>query len=160
MREDEFTYLFRLDSGQGHLATEEYLILCVHAQTCGMLYVREVGVLQLTYLSLTFVDGAQIEGFGLHTQVTYRYCVRINRFSLLRNNLTFNIHTLRSLGGIRRDGDSLLETTRTTAAVLERSESIYRQAVDHYNQTLRKPWVYPPAALMGFRIIQNGGEDS
>lgn len=45
------------------------------------------------------------------------------------------------------------------AAVLERSESIYRQAVDHYNQTLRKPWVYPPAALMGFRIIQNGGED-
>ena len=46
------------------------------------------------------------------------------------------------------------------AAVLARSESIYRQAVDHYNQTLRKPWVYPPAALMGFRIIQNGGEDS
>ena len=46
------------------------------------------------------------------------------------------------------------------AAVLERSESIYRQAVEHYNQTLRKPWVCPPAALMGFRIIQNGGEDS
>ena len=45
------------------------------------------------------------------------------------------------------------------AAVLERSESIYRQAVDHYNQTLRKPWVYPSAALMGFRMIQNGDED-
>lgn len=44
------------------------------------------------------------------------------------------------------------------AAVLARSESIYRQAVDHYNQTLRKPWVYPPAALMGFRMIENGGE--
>ena len=44
------------------------------------------------------------------------------------------------------------------AAVLQRSESIYRQAVDHYNQTLRKPWVYPPAALMGFRMIENGGE--
>ena len=45
-----------------------------------------------------------------------------------------------------------------TAAVLQRSESIYRQAVEHYNQTLRKPWVYPPAALMGFRMIENGGE--
>lgn len=45
------------------------------------------------------------------------------------------------------------------AAVLARSESIYRQAVEHYNRTLRKPWVYPPAALMGFRTVQNGGED-
>ena len=46
------------------------------------------------------------------------------------------------------------------AAVLERSESIYRQAVEHYNQTLRKPWVCLPAALMGFRMIENGGEDT
>ena len=45
------------------------------------------------------------------------------------------------------------------AAVLARSESIYRQAVEQYNRTLRKPWVYPPAALMGFRMIENGGED-
>lgn len=45
-----------------------------------------------------------------------------------------------------------------TAAVLERSESIYCQAVDHYNRTLRKPWVYLPAALMGFRMIRNGGD--
>ena len=44
------------------------------------------------------------------------------------------------------------------AAVLQRSESIYRQAVEHYNRTLRRPWVYPPAALMGFRMIENGGE--
>lgn len=44
------------------------------------------------------------------------------------------------------------------AAVLERSESIYRQAVEHYNRTLHKPWVYPPAALMGFRTNRNGGE--
>ena len=44
------------------------------------------------------------------------------------------------------------------AAVLERSGNIYRQAVEHYNRTLHKPWVYPPAALMGFRMIQNGGE--
>lgn len=42
------------------------------------------------------------------------------------------------------------------AAVLARSESIYRQAVEHYNRTLRKPWIYPPAALMGFRMIHNG----
>ena len=46
------------------------------------------------------------------------------------------------------------------AAILERSESIYRQAVEHYNQTLRKPWVCLPAALMGFRMIENGGEDT
>ena len=45
------------------------------------------------------------------------------------------------------------------AAVLQRSESIYRQAVEHYNQTLRKPWVCLPAALMGFWMIQNGGGD-
>ena len=45
------------------------------------------------------------------------------------------------------------------AAVLERSENIYRQAVNHYNQTLCKPWVYPPAAVMGFRTVLNGGED-
>ena len=46
------------------------------------------------------------------------------------------------------------------AAVLTRSESIYRQAVEHYNRTLRKPWMYPPAALMGFRTIREGGEQS
>ena len=41
------------------------------------------------------------------------------------------------------------------AAVLERSGSIYRQAVEHYNRTLRKLWVHPPAAMMGFRMIQS-----
>lgn len=46
------------------------------------------------------------------------------------------------------------------AAVLARSESIYRQAVEHYNRTLRRPWIYPPAALMGFRTIREGGEQS
>lgn len=45
-----------------------------------------------------------------------------------------------------------------TAAVWERSERIYRQAVEHYNRTLHKSWVYPPAALMGFRTIRDGGE--
>lgn len=46
------------------------------------------------------------------------------------------------------------------AAVMERSESIYRQAVDNYNRTLHKLWVYPPAILMGFRTIHEGGEHS
>ena len=44
------------------------------------------------------------------------------------------------------------------AAVLERSESIYRQAVEQYNRTLGKLWVRLPATLMGFRMIQNGGD--
>ena len=43
------------------------------------------------------------------------------------------------------------------AAVLERSESIYQQAVENYNRTLHKLWVYPPAVLMGFRTIRRGG---
>lgn len=45
------------------------------------------------------------------------------------------------------------------ATVMERSESIYRQAVDNYNRTLYKPWVYPPATLMGFQTIREGGEE-
>ena len=35
-------------------------------------------------------------------------------------------------------------------AIMERSESIYSQAVDHYNTTLHKFWIYIPARLMGF----------
>ena len=38
-------------------------------------------------------------------------------------------------------------------AVAERSEKIYSQAVDLYNQTLRKPWYCLPALLMGFRFV-------
>jgi len=38
-------------------------------------------------------------------------------------------------------------------AVLARSEDIYRQAVNIYNQTLRKPWNYLPAHLMGYHRI-------
>ncbi len=36
------------------------------------------------------------------------------------------------------------------ANVLTRSESIYRQAVSHYNDTLCKPWIYLPGRLLGF----------
>lgn len=39
------------------------------------------------------------------------------------------------------------------AAVIERSENIYRQAVTIYNKALKKPWNYLPAHLMGFRDI-------
>lgn len=46
------------------------------------------------------------------------------------------------------------------AAVMERSENIYQQAVDNYNRTLHKPWVYLPATLMGFRTIPKGGGTS
>ena len=46
------------------------------------------------------------------------------------------------------------------AAVLERSESIYRQAVDLYNKTLKKPWNYLPALVMGFYPVQEDGADT
>lgn len=38
-------------------------------------------------------------------------------------------------------------------AVLERSEKIYRQSVDLYNRTLRRPLTYIPAVLMRYRPI-------
>lgn len=40
---------------------------------------------------------------------------------------------------------------RETAQVLHRCEDIYRQAAEHYNGTLRKPLVFIPGRLMGFR---------
>lgn len=45
-------------------------------------------------------------------------------------------------------------------AVMERSESIYQQAVEHYNRTHHKPWVYLPVTLMGVHTIRKGGEHS
>ncbi len=38
-------------------------------------------------------------------------------------------------------------------AVLKRSESIYRQALALYHSFLRKPWIWLPAIVMGFRFI-------
>lgn len=40
------------------------------------------------------------------------------------------------------------------AQILHRSESIYRQAVEHYNSTLHRPWIYLPGRLMGFQSRQ------
>ena len=37
--------------------------------------------------------------------------------------------------------------------VLQRSESIYRQAADHYNRALSRPLVCLPGRLLGFRPI-------
>ena len=37
--------------------------------------------------------------------------------------------------------------------VLRRSESIYRQAAEHYNTALCKPWAYLPGWLLGFRKV-------
>ena len=58
----------------------------------------------------------------------------------------------RQAAGVRYDPE--------LAQILARSESIYRQAVEHDHQALRQPWNCLPAALMGFRMIENGGEDS
>lgn len=38
-------------------------------------------------------------------------------------------------------------------AVLALSHKIYRQAVDIYNQTLKRPWVRIPAYLMGYEPV-------
>ena len=43
------------------------------------------------------------------------------------------------------------------AHILARSESIYRQAVVHYNDTLCKPWCRLPGHLLGFD--RDTGED-
>ena len=36
------------------------------------------------------------------------------------------------------------------AQVLDRSESIYRQAAENYNSALKKPWLYLPGKLLGY----------
>ena len=43
--------------------------------------------------------------------------------------------------------------------ILRRSESIYHQAVDNYNRTFSRPWLYLPARLMGFRRIPQPAND-
>lgn len=43
------------------------------------------------------------------------------------------------------------ENNPESAEVLKRSESIYRQAVEYYNATLQKPWIYLPGRLMGYK---------
>lgn len=49
-----------------------------------------------------------------------------------------------------QDARNDLEST----VVLVRSEKIYQQAVQNYNEKWKKPWVCVPAVLMGFRAIR------
>lgn len=45
--------------------------------------------------------------------------------------------------------------------ILERSQSVYRQTVERYNEHLKKPWNHIPGVLMGFRkkdAQSQGGE--
>ena len=58
--------------------------------------------------------------------------------------IQLSVYTEKSLGA---HGDP------EAAAVLARSERIYHQAVEIYNQTLERPWNYLPAHLMGFHRI-------
>lgn len=46
------------------------------------------------------------------------------------------------------------ERGEDAAAVLRRSESIYTQAVTHYNAALHKPWLYLPGQLLGFQPVK------
>ena len=39
-------------------------------------------------------------------------------------------------------------------AVLHQSERIYLQAIELYQKTRRKPWIWLPAVLMGFRAAE------
>ena len=55
----------------------------------------------------------------------------------------------RQAAGVRYDPE--------LAQILARSESIYRQAVAHYNDTLCKPWCHLPGHLLGFD--RDTGED-
>ena len=43
--------------------------------------------------------------------------------------------------------------------ILKRSQSIYRQAVEIYNKTLRKPWNAVPAFFLGYRQKNDGNEN-
>lgn len=52
-----------------------------------------------------------------------------------------------------RERASMARDDPEATAVLERSENIYRQAVDLYERTIRKPWVFFPARLMGYQPI-------
>ena len=42
--------------------------------------------------------------------------------------------------------------------IMERSQSILRQAVERYNDTLQRPWNAVPALFWGFRRIPKNGE--
>ena len=67
---------------------------------------------------------------------------------------------LRSRRSVVESAAAQLAACRRQAAaqILARSESIYRQAVAHYNDTLCKPWCRLPGHLLGFD--RDTGEDA
>ena len=50
--------------------------------------------------------------------------------------------------------DSAEPSPEAFAAVLARSENIYAQAVEKYEQTLHQPLYHLPASIMGFRSVK------
>lgn len=39
--------------------------------------------------------------------------------------------------------------------ILERSLDIYLQSTERYNETLRKPWIFIPGLIMGYRMAES-----
>ena len=88
-------------------------------------------------------------------------------FIAIASTMACLVFWFRDVRRIMRERQSMLECARSQLSVyrekaadndqrqdgevLQRSERIYRQALDIYNQTLRKPWIVLPAYLMGFR---------
>ncbi|RYD04113.1 hypothetical protein N752_16150 [Desulforamulus aquiferis] len=46
--------------------------------------------------------------------------------------------------------------TEKAQEIMDRSQDIYRQSVELYNDTLQKPWNAIPAFFLGFRPIAEG----
>ena len=95
-REDELTDFVGFNGRERHLVHQERLSL-VNSEVHVMIYALEVGVLQLTGLDISFLDGAEVEHFGLHVQFSYRQRVFVHRLGLFRNHLSFDKHFLRRL---------------------------------------------------------------
>ena len=90
-------------------------------------------------------------------------------FIAIASTMACLVFWFRDVRRIMREHQSMLECARSqlsvcrkktaegdqsqNAVILERSERIYRQALDIYNQTLRKPWICIPAYLMGYRSV-------
>ena len=51
--------------------------------------------------------------------------------------------------------DSAEPSPEAFAAVLARSENIYAQAVERYEQALHRPLYHLPAVMMGFRSVKD-----
>ena len=96
-------------------------------------------------------------------------CPRENPVCDMFVPLTVTIGGRDYLDGIDLDADRFYELLTTSqefpktsqpspeafAAVLARSENIYAQAVEKYEQTLHQPLYHLPAVIMGFRSVKD-----